>query len=167
MSHVVDIATTIHDLDCLRLACKELKISFKENQKKYKWWGKHEGDYALPAGFQESDLGKCEHAISVPGTAWEIGVVQARNPDGTPKDGFTFIYDFYGDDGRQLHKYSGKGCGLILQRYALLKAEKESKAKGLTTSRVYPKEGLISKAFKAMGIKRPGPGDIKLIIEGV
>ena len=167
MSHVVDIKTIIYDLDCLKTACAELGIVFKEGQDVYRWWGEHGGDYPLPAGFNIDDLGHCEHAIQVPGTNWEIGVVKARDENGNTKEGYTFLYDFYGSNGKVLHKYAGENCGTLLQSYALNKAEKEAKIKGLSTTRIYPKEGIISKAFKAMGIKRPGEGDIKLIIEGV
>ena len=166
MSHVVDIKTIIYDLDTLKEACNELGIQFKANQETYQWYGTHVGDYALPEGFEASDMGKSSHAIGVPNTSWEIGVVKARNPDGTNKNGFTFIYDFYGSEGDKLHEYAGDKCGLILQRYALIKAEKEAQAKGLKTTRINP-EGAISKALKAMGIKRPDKGEIKLVIEGV
>jgi hypothetical protein len=93
MSHVAEMKAEINDLDALEAACKSLGLELVREQKTYRWWGHSVGDYPLPQGFKESDLGKCEHAIRIPHNheAYEIGVCQRR--DGQP--GYTLLWDFY------------------------------------------------------------------------
>jgi len=87
MSHVTVIEFEIRDLECLRQACTELGLEFREGQKTFRWFGVHVGDYKVPDGFAVQDMGKCDHAIGLPGNgpskkAYEIGVVRRR--DGKP-----------------------------------------------------------------------------------
>lgn len=91
MSHVVPIKLEIKDLKALETACKKLGFEFIKNQKTYAWYGKFMGDFALAEGMDVNDLGKCEHAIGVPGASYEVGV---------KKDGknFKLEYDFYGSN---------------------------------------------------------------------
>lgn len=116
MSHVVTIETQILDLAALRKAAEELGLEFVEGQRTYRWYQRHVGDYPLPAGFTEADLGKCQHAIRVKGDpkAYEVGVV--RRKDGAP--GFQLIYDFYGSCGKALEAVAGKGLTKLRQEYA-------------------------------------------------
>jgi hypothetical protein len=91
MSHVARIDLVITDLDALKKAAEELGGVFHHGRTTYQWFGKHVGDYPLPAGIRKEDLGNCEHVISAPGVGYEIGVKQM--PDGT----FTLLFDFYGE----------------------------------------------------------------------
>src|SRR5271157_1141636 len=75
MSHVTTIDLQIKDLEALKAACARLGYEFKVGETTYKWWGHWIGDYPLPQGFKVEDLGKCTHAIRVPGADYEIGVV--------------------------------------------------------------------------------------------
>ena len=63
MSHVATIEIEIRDLADLRNACLDLGLVFAEGQQEYNWYGEHVGDFALPEGFTEADLGRCDHAI--------------------------------------------------------------------------------------------------------
>lgn len=63
MSHVATIEIEIQDLADLRAACLDLGLVFAEGQQEYNWYGTHVGDFALPEGFTEADLGRCDHAI--------------------------------------------------------------------------------------------------------
>lgn len=63
VSHVATIEIEITNLSDLKAACAEMGLVFEEGQDRYEWFGKHVGDFALPEGFAESDLGRCEHAI--------------------------------------------------------------------------------------------------------
>ena len=115
MSHVTTCEVAIDSLDMLATACKQVGLELVKNQTKYKWYGTHVGDYPVPKGFAISDMGKCEHAIRIPGNseAYEIGVVKRR--DGKP--GYTLIYDFFAG-GHGLEAVAGKGCGLLAQAYS-------------------------------------------------
>ena len=108
MSHVVNISTLLYSLEAIRLACKELGFSWRENQSTFKFWGSHVGNYPLPTGFKVSDMGKCEHAIGIPGTTWEVGVVRRRKADGSPDEGWTLLFDFFGSQGRPI--LAALGC---------------------------------------------------------
>src|SRR5437016_6251552 len=108
MSHVAAIKTEITDLEALKRACDELGLTFKEGQTTYKWFGQWVNDYhgedaAYKSGIDPKDYGKCAHAIGVPGSGYEIGVVKL------PNGNFTLIYDFFGP-GRKIMETLGQGC---------------------------------------------------------
>ena len=119
MSHVAKIAVEINDLGALKEAAKALGLEFKENQKTYRWWGYSVGDYPLPEGFKASDLGKCDHALSIPNnnTAYEVGVVKRK--DGKP--GYELLWDFYAGGKGLTAKVGGKGEKLV-QAYSEVRA---------------------------------------------
>ena len=127
MSHVTTIDLVIKDLKCLEKAAKSLGLEFKNGQKTYKWWGHHVGDYPIPEGFTKDDLGKCDHAVGIPGntSAYEIGVVGAK--DGTYK----LIWDFYGG-GMGLQQKVGDGCGALCQQYSKEVTKKQAMMNGYT-----------------------------------
>lgn len=117
MSHVATIDLEIKDLDALADAANRLGGELKRGQTSYKWWGRHVGDYPIPAGFTKDDLGKCDHAIQFTDAAYEIGVVRRR--DGRP--GWQLIWDFV--DGR-LVQLCGKDCSKLKQAYGAAVATK-------------------------------------------
>jgi hypothetical protein len=123
MSHVAQMELAITDLDCLEAAAKDLGLELARGQQTYRWWGHSVGDYPLPAGFKEEDLGKCEHAIRVPGDnrAYEIGVVPRR--DG--KQGYTLLWDFYGG-GYGMEAKVGKNGDRLKQAYNVQVATKDA-----------------------------------------
>jgi hypothetical protein len=109
----------LHSLEAIRLACAQLGLKWKENQQHYAWWGSSVGDYPLPQGFKATDLGKCEHAIGIPGTEWEVGVVRRRKADGTPDEGYTLLFDFFGFKGGPiLTALGGQQANKFVQEYA-------------------------------------------------
>jgi hypothetical protein len=135
MSHVTSIDIEIRDLDALESAVGELGAAFIHGRTTYNWYGRHVGDYPLPAGFTQDQLGKCEHAIRLPGVNYEIGVVKNPVKEGT----FTLLFDFYGQsgahDGEKLRKHFGDGLSRIKQMYGVHVAEKAARAKGWIVSR--------------------------------
>jgi hypothetical protein len=148
MSHVAAIKTEITDLEALKRACGELGLTFMEGQTNYAWYGHWVGDYhgedaAYKQGIDPSQYGKCAHAIKVPGSGYEIGVVKL------PNGNYTLIYDFFGP-GRKIMESLGKGCEKLVQHYGLNKAQILARAKGLITQR-----------------KIQNNGDVKLVITGV
>lgn len=131
MSHVAKIQLQISDLDALDAACRELGLTLNRDQRTYQWFGTHVGDYPLPDGFTQHDLGHCEHAIKVPGTSWEIGVARARG-----HSHYTLLFDFYGSLGQPISKAIGGNEGTKLKRaYATHAAIQQAKKQGWTYTR--------------------------------
>ena len=133
MSHVSKIELEIRSLEELKEACRQIGLRFKENKKTYAWFGEWVGDYPMPPGFKVEDLGKCDHAINVPGCEYEIGVVR--------KDGkLSLIWDFWKSGG--LEKKLGKGCGKLKQAYAAVKIRNEARMKGYRVTQTKIKKGI-------------------------
>ena len=144
MSHVADVDLEIKDLDSLESACKELGLELVRDQKTYKWWGTHVGDYPLPKGFTKNDMGKCEHAVRIPGNseAYEIGICKRR--DGRP--GFTPLWDFFGSHGKSMMNVIGKEGEKLKQEYAAQVATKHARKKGFTVTRTIREGNIILNA---------------------
>lgn len=107
MSHIQTIEVNITDLQALKNTCKKLGLEFKQGQNSFKW-------------YRGTD--KCDHAISVPGANYEIGVL--KNGD---RKGYTLQVDYYD---RKVTEKIGQLGGLFKQRYALEKAKIEALKKG-------------------------------------
>ena len=88
MSHISKIELVIHSLEDLKDACRKLGFEFIKNQKTFKWYGRWVGDTPLPEGINIEDLGKCDHAIRVPGCNYEVGVVKRG-------DHYTLLWDYF------------------------------------------------------------------------
>ena len=129
MSHIESVNVTITNLEALKAACGRMGAEFVENKKSYNWFGVSVGDYPIPHGFTKDDLGKCEHAIRVPGVVAEVGVVKQK--DGK---GYTLLYDFYGNssahDGGRLKEKFGTGLTKLVDQYSLAALQRKAKAKG-------------------------------------
>jgi hypothetical protein len=128
MSHVQDIDCRIYDLTALEAAVAELGGTLVHNQTRYGWYGRHVGDYPLPAGFTHHDLGKCDHAIKLPNCTYEIGITPRRDLAPGDKPAYTLLYDFYGP-GRMLKQAFGDKLDTLTMRYAVCKTERELKLK--------------------------------------
>lgn len=137
MSHVAKIKVEIKDLHALRAAAESLGLRFNLHQKTYKWYGSSVGDYPLPEGFTAADLGKCNHAISIPGnsTAYEIGVVERNGK-------FTLLWDFW-QGGYGLVERVGKDGQKLIQAYARQVAIKQARAQGMTVTETTREDGTI------------------------
>ena len=140
MSHVATVEIEVRDLDALDEACRRVGLELVRGQQTYRWYGKHVGDYPLPAGFAEADLGRCEHAVRIPGgdaaadaegdePPYEIGVVRRR--DGRP--GYVLHWDFFAG-GYGLEKVAGPACGLLKQAYATVVAKRQAMRQGFTVT---------------------------------
>ena len=119
--HVSAIALQIKSLDALKLACLRLGLEFREGQNTYAWFGQSVGDYRLPEGFTQDDLGKGEHAIKVPGASYEIGLVF--------RDGaWRLLWDSWGAGG--LEAALGPDCNRLKQAYGICAAVLEAQRQG-------------------------------------
>jgi hypothetical protein len=130
MSHVISVNVVIKDLHALEQACKELGLEFMRNQKTHRWYGRWVNDYNqsdaayLQSGIKPENYGKCEHAIKVPGSGYDIGVY--NNPKGS---GYVLAYDNFGT-GQVILQKLGSGLEKLKQGYAVAKATIEAKARG-------------------------------------
>ena len=136
MSHVATISVEIKDLDALDAACKRIGCTLVRGQRTYAWYGHHVGDYPLPEGFAASDLGKCEHAIKVPGVNYEVGVVPRR--DG--RQGHTLIWDFWGG---QLTRWLGPNAQRLVQAYGIEAAKKAARLQGYAVTETTKPNGAV------------------------
>lgn len=129
MSHIEKVDVVITDLNALKAACTRLGAEFLENKKEYNWFGRSVGDYALPQGFTADDLGKCDHAIKVPGVTYEVGVVPLKTGKG-----YTLLYDFWGTngrhDGQKLKQKFGAGLTKLVDAYSIEALKAKARAKG-------------------------------------
>ena len=132
MSHVTVIAVELKDLDALKAVCAALGLEFRENQKTYRWYGQHVGDYPVPFGFAKANLGKCDHAIAVKGNrnAYEVGLVKRG-------DAFIPLWDFW-QGGYGLREKIGEDGSTLISAYtrevAVRKARQFAKSKGWSYS---------------------------------
>lgn len=122
MSHVSKIELEIRSLQDLKTACRSLGLEFKEHQKTYAWFGRFMGDYPLPENITKEDLGKCDHAISVPGCRYEIGVLKKDQ-------NYHLLWDFWQEGG--LEEVLGKDAGKLKQAYACARIKREAVSKNL------------------------------------
>ena len=131
MSHVATVDVEVKDLDALAEAARAVGLELIRGQTTYRWYGRHVGDYPLPAGYAKKDLGMCEHALRIPdgpdkhARAYEIGVVRRR--DGKP--GYALMWDFY-SGGFGLEERVGKDCQNLRREYALTVATRAAVARG-------------------------------------
>ena len=140
MSHVATVEVHIKDLEALKAACKVLGLEFVEGQTTFRWYGRHVGDYPLPEGFMQSDMGKCEHAIRLPNNtqAYEVGVVKRR--DGKP--GYTLMYDFWAG-GYGLEEAIGKQAYRLRQQYSAQVATKQARKQGYRVAQSVQQDGSL------------------------
>jgi len=134
MSHVSIMNLEINSLDALKMTVERLGIVFRKNQKTYKWYGRFMGDYPLPEGFTVADLGKCNHALYVPGAKYEIGVVERNGK-------ISLLWDFWQDGG--LERIIGPGGAKIRQLYPIEEAKLEAERRGYFYTEVCQENGDI------------------------
>ena len=121
MSHISKIELVIQSLENLKEACKNLGFEFMENQKSYKWYGRWVGDTPIPEGIDIKDIGKCDHAIRVPGCEYEIGIIRRG-------DHYILLWDYYQAGG--LIQKIGMNAGILKQAYTVVRVRKKARLKG-------------------------------------
>ncbi len=129
MSHVTTIDIEILDLDSLKKAAEKLGLEVREKAT-YNWYGRHVGDFPLPAGFSQEELGRCEFALGVVGKpgAYEIGVGKSKTVNG-----YTLLYDYYAGGHGLMEKVSSdrESLNLIKTEYGVEQAKKALRRKGM------------------------------------
>lgn len=138
MSHVATVDIEIKDLNALERACETLGLKLMRGQKTYRWYGRSVGDYPLPVGFKASDLGKCDHAITIPGNkqCYEIGI--CTNPVTKKTE---LLWDFWAGGYGMQEKVGGSMCEGLVHEYAKEVAREQvsslAKAQGWTVNEDY------------------------------
>ena len=142
MSHVIKTKMEYRDFNAILQAGADCGLVFHEGQREYRWYGRFMGDYALPEGMTADMLGRCDHAMGIPGDsfAYEVGITTR------PSGGFDVLYDFW-SGGKGLEDKIGIQGIKFRERYAIHAAQNavealgyysEETAEGLT---VYLPEG--------------------------
>ena len=121
MSHISKIELIIHSLEDLKDACQKLGFQFMKNQKTFKWYGSLVEDSLLSEGVDIEDMGKCDHAICVPGCEYEVGIVRRGNH-------YILLWDRYHVGG--LTQKIGHNAGKLKQAYTISRVRKEARRKG-------------------------------------
>ena len=139
MSHVADVQLQIKDLDALKTAVEALGATFVQGQKSFKWYGRFMNDWssqrAASNRHDAKDFGKCEHAITVDGVKYEIGVVKTD-------DGYSLLYDSWGP-GAGLEKKFGVGMPKLKQSYSTEVSRRELKRKGYRVTTINNADGSV------------------------
>lgn len=115
MSHVVTQDAEVHDLEAVERACIRLGWEFKRNQQSFRWFSDGwiddspvprdlfdtEEEYQRVLALSREErvaamnqlLGRCQHAIGVPGAEYEIGLIQKVNGS------YRLAFDWWGPGG--------------------------------------------------------------------
>jgi hypothetical protein len=128
-SHVTKVDVQFKSLDAIRAAAEALGMDLLQKDT-YRWWGRAVGDYPLPEGFSASDLGKCDYALGVRGSAdaFEAGLVLKNGA-------YHMLYDFYGMRGQKLIKAIGQDASKFKAEYALAAARQRAEQLGWMVER--------------------------------
>lgn len=124
MSHVSNISTegVEFDLDVIKVLCMQEGWKFMEGQETYAWFGQVVGDGPMPEDFTVEDLGKCDHAIRIPGCSYELGVLKGKN------GGYIMLADFWKSGG--LNAIFGEKGEKFKQFYGLAQDKVWAESKG-------------------------------------
>jgi len=133
MSHLAKIELEIKDLKSLEKACTRMGFQFMRDQKTHAWYGQFVGDSPLPEGMKVEDLGKCDHAIRVPGCSYEVGVIKKGQNYG-------LVWDYWRSGG--LTEKIGKDGGLLKQAYTIEKTKMEAIKKGYSVKERQTPKGI-------------------------
>ena len=133
MSHIARIDLIITSLSDLEGACRDLGFQFMAEQKTYRWYGRWVGDAPMPDGITHDDLGKCDHAIRVPGCDYEVGVVKRG-------DHYILLWDNWSAGG--LAEKIGANAGILKQSYSVCRVRSEARRKGYRIRELRLKQGV-------------------------
>ena len=133
MSHIARIDLVITSLPDLQAACSDLGFQFVPGQVTYKWFGRWVGDAPIPDGVTTEDLGKCDHAIQVPGCDYEVGVVR-RGQD------YVLLWDNWHAGG--LAEKIGANAGVLKQAYSVRRIRSEARRSGYRIRERRMKQGV-------------------------
>lgn len=120
MSHVANVEIEIKDLNALETACKKLGVVLKRGQKT---WNSFYGQ-------RQEQYGRGEHAITVPDSAYEIGVI--KNANGS---GFHLAFDSWSKQGNAITARLGAGLTRLKNEYTATIATRQLQRQGFSVRR--------------------------------
>ncbi len=155
MSHVVTVNIEVSDLKALASACKRMGLEFLEGQTSYEWYGHWVDDSPVPDGLfspEETErvrrmskgercavmnktLGRCAHAIRVPGSRYEVGVVALANGK------FRLTWDWW--DTTLVPKLGGQKAEKLMQAYGVEKTRREALRMGYRVQEQAQQDGSV------------------------
>lgn len=169
MSHVVQTSdVSMKSLEVIKAACERLGWSFLEGKTEYEWFGHWVDDSPVPDAFDTPEvvakiramsiadrkaymtarIGKCDHAIAVPGAKYQVGLV--RKPDGS----WSLQWDWFGSGGlvgkmdapefQKAHK-----GGLFTQAYNVEAAKRVARLRGMAVREVQRADGKVELLVQA------------------
>ncbi len=114
MSHITPMELEVWDPMDLEAGAQELDPGAKiVNKQTYNWYGRRVGDFPLPEGMTEDQLGKCDLALTFSSGAtargYEVGLLKQRNGS------YKLVWDFY--DWKLMNLLGGQNAGLLKQAY--------------------------------------------------
>ena len=127
MSHISKIELEIQSLEDLKEACKVLGFQFSEGQKTYKWYGTNKESE------NETEFGKCDHAIKVQKCRYEIGIVKKNT-------NYILLWDSWHTGG--LEEKIGINAGILKQAYTVQRVKREARLKGYRVLQKKMKQGI-------------------------
>lgn len=148
MSHLTSGAIIIKDLDVARELFTthpkfKSKCKWKEGQKTHRWYGRWANDYGSDdAAYKRykidpADYGKCDHAIEVEGSQYDIGLVKLK--DGS---GYALVWDFW-STGKRINDVIGAQAQHFLHEYNLAVTRKQAKQNGYAVKEQIAKDGKV------------------------
>ena len=162
MSHIVTIKTEFRSLPAIEAACRRLGWTFRPNQKTYQWFGQWMGDSPLPeelltpeilvqlknlnaaerSKFMTEFMGNGDHAISVPGCSYEIGVLARADAQGRSR--YLLAYDYWSSGGLARAMPTKEGDpNLFAQAYAIEAAKLQAVLEGYSIEEHTQNNGTI------------------------
>ena len=133
--HVSTVKLSVKSLEALQAACLRLGLEFIEGQTTYVWYRRYMGDSPLPDGVSVNDLGKCTHAIKVPGARYEVGVV--AEADGT----YSLRADYWASGG--LVQILGNDLNKLRQAYGIETAKLAAMREGYSVWEEVLEDGAV------------------------
>jgi hypothetical protein len=121
MSHISKVEVEVRDLAAVEAMCAHLGWTLVRDQKTYRWFGRFMYDTPLPPGLKVEDLGKCTHAIKVPGCNYEIGLVATQT-------GYRVIFDYY--EPELTKALGGREAPLLKREYAIAAVRRQAQKMG-------------------------------------
>lgn len=148
MSHIVTCsAVELRDLEAIKRACQRLGWVFHFGQETFRWYGVFLGDtepskdlfteeewsawQAMTAeqrrDWMTTHFGKCQHAISIPNCAYEVGLVYKQGR-------WLPLWDSWQSGGLDKVLTPESGLGGLAQAYAVEKIKLDAESRGWSWS---------------------------------
>jgi hypothetical protein len=126
---VVLLAVQLRDLNVLRAVCRWRGWEFRTGQKTYRWFG-----WWLGPGPPPAELGRCAHAIGIPGCLYEIGLIDRG-------DHWLPVWDRGATGG--LEAALGPNGRRLWRSYGIEKVRREARQRGHTVTTLTDPHGTL------------------------